>query len=165
MQDASVIQELDILVAVAVWLNRQGFTIWSLSISRGRGRNAGLDKSQLVEALERENIATRKVFFKGRGPDIEAESDRELWLIECKGAGTGKLATQRNNFDRALASVVSYYDAGVTALALALPETPAYLSELKRRVRKPLRQRLKLWVLLYSPISKTIRAVSPDDDF
>ena len=56
-------------------------------------------------------------------------------------------ATQRNNFDRALASVVSYYTdslpimpddlavlrGAVPHLGLALPETPDYLRELRRR--------------------------------
>ena len=48
--------------------------------------------------------------FVGSGPDIIAVSEREWWCVECKGVGTGKPQTQRNNFDRALASVVSYYE-------------------------------------------------------
>ena len=46
---------------------------------------------------------------------------------------------------------------------LALPASPEYLKQLKKRVRQPLRVRLNLWVLLYEPKSKSIRAVSPED--
>jgi hypothetical protein len=111
-------------------------------------------------------------------PDFVGISLREFWQLECKGAGSGAQATQRNNFDRALASVVSYYtdspptmpDAfaalrgAVPHLGLALPATLDYLRELRRRVHKPLRRRLNLWILLYEPESKTIRAVTPDAD-
>jgi len=99
-------------------------------------------------------------------------SDSEWWIIECKGAGLGKSQTQRNNFDRALASVVSYFEespqglgaehqGATVCLGLALPATRAYLNELRRRVRSPLRKRLNLWVLLYELESKKIRAVPP----
>ena len=82
--------------------------------------------------------------------------------------------TQRNNFDRALASVVSYFEEtpqGVPAefenatvcLGLALPATQAYLNELKRRVRLPLRKRLNLWVLLYELETSAIKAISPEE--
>ena len=113
------------------------------------------------------------------GPDIGAISKSEWWQVECKSAGVGKPQTQRNNFDRALASVVSYYGAPLPELpeefhavtqaqpylGLAIPATGAYLRELRRRVRSPLRQRLNLWILLYEPRSGEIRGVSPDDSY
>src|SRR2546426_3696293 len=81
--------------------------------------------------------------FASSGPDFVGISSHEFWKLACKGAGSGQPATQRNYFDRALASVVSYYtdspptmpdflsalrDA-VPHLGLALPATPDYLRE------------------------------------
>jgi len=98
----------------------------------------------------------------GSGPDIEAVSDDLYWKIECKGFGTGKPQTHRNNFDRALASVVSYYeDRRPVALGLALPASQHYLQLLKTRAGKSLRTRLNLWVLLYD--HGEIKPVNPHD--
>ncbi|MCY4137059.1 MAG: hypothetical protein OXF56_02180, partial [Rhodobacteraceae bacterium] len=116
----------------------------------------------------------REPEFSRHGPDIVAVSEHEWWCIECKGTGTGKPSTQRNNFDRALASVVSYYEDDPQApvrwakdarvfLGLALPASPQYLKELARRVRSPLRRRLNLWILLYE--KSVIRAVAPAERF
>lgn len=114
--------------------------------------------------------------FVGSGPDVIAVSDSEYWIVECKGTGKGKPQTQRNNFDRALASTVSYYedkpsnppdwakDSSIF-LGLALPNSKQYMNELKRRVRMPLRKRLNLWVLLYDVESKQIKEISPDVDY
>ena len=115
----------------------------------------------------------REPEFTGSGQDIIAVSEKEWWCVECKGVGTGKPQTQRNNFDRALASVVSYYEDRPDTpsqwdeyvkdsrvfLGLALPASTQYLKELERRVRSPLRQRLNLWILLYE--RSKIRAVAP----
>lgn len=110
------------------------------------------------------------------GADVLAINEKEWWHIECKGAGSGKGQTQRNNFDRALSSVVSYYGEDSSKLpeqfkgtaqylGLSLPVTDVYLRELSRRVRQPLRQTLNLWVLLYDLETKRIRNVEPSQDF
>ena len=112
--------------------------------------------------------------FVGSGPDIVAVSDHLYWKVECKGSGTGKPATQRNNFDRALASVVSYDEDcppdtdervknTTVALGLALPATEQYWKLLTTRARKPLRSRLNLWVLLYD--RRKIKPIKPNDDY
>jgi hypothetical protein len=90
------------------------------------------------------------------GPDIVAVSEQEYWQVECKGAGSGQRSTYRTNFDRALASVVSYFgtaedlpsDCGhrIPFLALALPQAPEYMAELRRRVRDSLSRALGLWL-------------------
>jgi hypothetical protein len=81
---------------------------------------------------------------------------------------------QRNNFDRALASVVSYCEDPPEwhsqppkyILGLSLPATHAYFRWLKSRVRRPLRERLGLWILLLNPIDKeSIYAVSPNEEY
>ena len=105
--------------------------------------------------------------------------DKMWWLsrrqsfgkLSARRAGGGKQSTQRNNFDRALASAVSYFKDSDetpnhhTRLGLALPATPTYLHLLNERVRKPLRKRLNLWVLLFDPLTKSICAVSPDEEY
>jgi hypothetical protein len=118
-------------------------------------------------------------FYSG-GVDIEGIgiSKTEWWQIECKGASKGTPQTRRTNFDRALSSVVSYYEDAfpgwtdeknsnrpVPFLGLALPSTSYYLHHLKQRVRRPLRQKLNLWILLFDPQAKHIRSISPMDDY
>ena len=49
-------------------------------------------------------------------------------------------------------------------LGLALPATPTYLDELNRRIHKPLRKHLDLWVLLLDLQDRSIHAVSPDEE-
>jgi hypothetical protein len=168
-----IISEGDVLVAATVFLVQRGLVPYQFSVAAGRGINNSDTIKRLREAFA--SIGRPSPSFTGNGADILAVSELEWWAVECKGSGAGQPQTQRNNFDRALASAVSYYEekpqglpenlANATVfLALALPATKAYLKELKRRVRKPLRKRLNLWVLLYQPDSKMLRAVSPEDD-
>jgi hypothetical protein len=153
-----VTPEIDVLVAVAVWLWHRKVLPYQFSIARGKDIDVQGAKSKLNSALDREGIPAKLRSFVGDGPDIAAISRSEYWQIECKGAGRGKRATQRNNFDRALASAVSYYtesppdfgeklaafNSARPVLGLALPETPDYMSELRRRVTQPLRKVLNL---------------------
>lgn len=168
------IEENDVLYATVQFLIKERKTLpYQISPATGRGIDPEPTKAiirKLYESIGREPP------FVGIGPDIVAASESEWWYIECKGAGTGKPSTQRNNFDRALASVVSYYEdspqvppgfpgleqwarGSTVFLGLALPATAEYLRLLEKRVRPPLRQRLNLWVLLYEHSS--IRAVAP----
>ncbi|SRR5712692_663452 len=167
------VAEPDVLVATTLFLIERGVTPYQFSVAAGKG----IDTSGATERLRSAFAAIgRSPRFSGNGPDILGISDSEWWVVECKGSGTGQPQTQRNNFDRALASVVSYYEEepqgvstqqqGVTVcLCLALPATRAYLNELQRRVRSPLRRRLNLWVLLCEPSSRSIKPVSPDAQF
>lgn len=168
-----IIREGDILVAATVFLVQRGLVPYQFSVAAGRGLNNTDTIKRLRDAFA--SIGHPSPDFTGNGADILAVSEEEWWAIECKGSGAGQPQTQRNNFDRALASVVSYYEekprglpanfANATVfIGLALPATKAYLNELRRRVRTPLRKRLNLWVLLYQPDSKLIRAVSPEED-
>ena len=96
----------------------------------------------------------------------------EWWQIECKGSGDGKQSTQRNNFDRGVASVVSYYGPSPTEfrnfkphLGFALPNTEYFKDLLKTRLKRPLRTRLDLWVLVYDSDDKSVHAVPPDAEY
>lgn len=165
------VPEIEILIACAKWLwNYRKVYPGQASVATGKGIDLKSNKERLVKELENAGIPLPR--FKNDGPDIIGSSESEFWQIECKGAGSlVDERTLRNNFDRALSSVVSYYTSFDTAnseakpyLGLSLPEVPKYISELRRRVRKPLRGQLNLWVLLYELKSKKIRAVGPEDE-
>jgi hypothetical protein len=138
------------------------------SVASGRGIDTQATTNKISNLYEKNSQPE----FSGSGPDIIALSKNEWWHIECKGSGTGKKQTQRNNFDRALASVVSYfgedrsnleekYKNSRQYLGLALPASPEYINQLIKRVRIPLRKALNLWVLLYEPQTKSIRSIPP----
>lgn len=172
-----IIQENDVLIATIKFLVKRGVKPYKLSIAKGKGINRDFSMNQISEVFASHNILP--TYFDDKGQDVIGVSKTEWWQVECKGSGKGVQSTQRNNFDRALASVVSYYEKETKGLprayesysdaqpylGLALPSSPAYLKELKKRVRQPLRERLNLWILLYEPELKSIRAVSPDDSY
>lgn len=168
-----IIKETKVLIATTDFLINRGVLPYQFSVARGKG----IDTSETLASLsERFRSVGFSPQFSTGGADIEAFSEKEWWRVECKGSGTGKSQTQRNNFDRALASVVTYFEAPSSSLGLdyadirlflglALPASPEYLRELTQRVRIPLRKQLNLWVLLYDPNNGSIRAVEPTEDF
>ncbi len=173
-----MVEEIDVLIATAKWLWHRKILPYCFSVSRGNEGGVAAAKERLIAELDRLGLPGEAVIFSSEGPDIKATDGLEWWQIECKrGEGRGKKRTQQEHFLRGLSSVVSYYEETVPdeesdylkkarpVLGLALPATPVYLHELRRKVRKPLRQRLNLWILLYDPKAKAIRAVSPDDDY
>lgn len=173
MKASDTIQEGTVLLAAIRFLLRRKAIPYQVSVASGQGIDAEQIKSEVRHIF---GEVPFEPAFKGAGPDVVAVSEDEWWQVECKGVGTGKPQTQRNNFDRALASVVSYYDdapeelpnwaEGATPfLGLALPASTTYLSELKRRVRLPLRRQLNLWVLLYDSSTKAIHAVNPAGEY
>ena len=178
MSPRQIVTENEVLIAAALWLHARGVLPLQCSVATGQGIDASACVELLRGQLSAAGVPNDLLQLTSSGPDFVGISLREFWQLECKGAGSGAQATQRNNFDRALASVVSYYtdslpimpDAfaalrgAVPHLGLALPATLDYLRELRRRVRQPLRRRLNLWVLLYEPEHKAIRAVTPDTD-
>jgi len=178
MTNYQVIQEIDVLVATTVFLKERGVKPYRISVPKGKGIDKTSAEKQIWQVLT--SNSTPDVYpFSEKGPDIIGISETEWWQVECKGSGAGKAPTQRNNFDRALASVVSYYEEETKGLpkqyeqyrnaqpylGLALPASPEYLKQLNKRVRQPLRKRLNLWILLYEPEPKIIKAVSPADNY
>lgn len=170
-----IIPELDVLLATVLWLRERGCRPIRLSISSGSHAGRRADRIRLREQLAAAGLSTGWT-TASEGPDVVAASPNEVWKVECKGAGTGVASTQRNNFDRALASTVSYYGGWTSEvagappeatryLALAIPWTPDYARELRRRVRTDLRTRLGLWILLYDPGSSAIIAVEPGTEY
>jgi hypothetical protein len=178
-----IVSEFDVLVATARFLWYSGGVYpYKISLARGQGIDPDSARKVIEDEFNPEDVYP---IFVGEGPDIKGISSSEWWLIECKGVGKGVANTQRNNFDRALSSAVSYYEDKIPkedkeelyqlgfgtprgmqiCLGLALPRSPHYLSQPRRRVRKPLRKKLNLWVLLYDPVSKAVEAISPTSDY
>lgn len=174
-----IIPEIDVLIAASLWLKERGVLPLVFSVATGHGIDSTKDKHRLKQALITSGIPESVIRFANDGPDIIAVSQKEYWQIECKGAGSGKESTQRNNFDRALASTVSYYcdnipqmpeelkalEDATPVIGLVLPSTRSYLTYLRRRVQKPIRQRLNLWVLLYDINTREIVPIPPDADY
>lgn len=168
--------EGEVLVATIRYLFRNGATPTQISVAVGKGINSVEVKERVKRIFREESKKSVKPEFRPSGPDIVAASEDVYWQVECKGFGTGKPPTHRNNFDRALASVVSYYkdpppeDAkykkgAKAALGLALPASEQYRDLLKTRLGKPLRKRLNLWVLLYDRKRRQINPIRPNDEY
>ena len=170
-----IISEGKVLAATTRFLLERGVRPYKFSFPTGQGINAWSIQKEIYGILNSVGIQRSRV--SREDADIIGISETEWWQVECKGSGKGVASTQRNNFDRALASIVSYYEDETRELpkeyeqyrnaqpylGLALPASPKYLKELKRRVRQSLRKRLNLWILLYEPESKSIRVISPDN--
>ncbi len=173
---SGAVSEIDVLVAVArwLWIEKRVLPI-KFSIARGQGIDAAQSRRSLEAAMASLEIPeglNKYRFYSGTGPDLEGLSKDEFWKIECKGLGRGKNSTHRNNFDRALASTVSFYEDRVnewpdhkTIIGLALPDAPVFKSLLKSKVRRPLRSRLNLWVLLFNFDDSSITPIEPAADY
>ncbi|MBI5315744.1 MAG: hypothetical protein HZB34_07215 [Nitrospirae bacterium] len=178
------VSEFDVLCAAALWLQGLG-TVEAVVVSPARGQELSLEeqKRQLKEKLHR--VGCENISFSTNGPDIIARDKSCIWKVECKGLGRGASSTLDNNFDRALASVVSYYDepageghSGLsnvmsqlanndkpTRLALALPNSDRYMNLLRKNVRPALRRRLDLWLLIIDPLTSSVECYNPTREF
>jgi hypothetical protein len=173
-----IVPELDVLIASVRYLWGRGAKPNRMSISSGSRAGREEDQQRLTAALETACIPACPI--SGKGADIVASSATELWHVECKGSpasrenpeNAARFGTHRNQFDRALASVVSYYDEAQEGngpeinsyLGLAVPITDHYVRELKR-AGKRLRALLNLWVLLYDAKEGRIVPVEPGGEY
>jgi len=157
------IPETIVLIETAKWFIKKGYTLDSISIPRGEGYRGDI-KTELENELRKVGY-DKKINYSSEGADIIAQNDHEIWKIECKGRGAGKPQTLRNNFDRALASVITYFDNEHKKqfLALAIPNSPSYLQQLTR-ISKSLRKAINLWILLVDERDHLVAEYKPDDD-
>ena len=177
MNQSKIVGEIEVLDATLNYLLSRNVLPYRFSLPRGKGINYKANSERILQRYKKAGI---QPILSTEGADITAMSKTEWWQVECKGTGSGKRQTQRNHFDRALASVVSYYEDDPSDdrlelpekykkaqpfLGLALPDSNEYLNELTRRVRKPLRQKLNLWILFYDSDTESIRPISPTDEY
>ena len=133
-----LIPEVDVLIAVAKWLHSSGWQLEKVST-----RNKNKVKTEFTAV----GISINNIEFRREGEDIRARQGDNLWRIECKGLTSGKPETVKNNFDRAVASTVSYYDQrDGLRLGLALPE--GYDNFLRNKLPQALRTAINLWIFL-----------------
>lgn len=157
------IPENDVLIGTALWLHENGWQIKQISMASGQNIDQAANKRKIVSEFSRVGIKLESIRFMSNGPDIEALQENKKMKIECKGMGEVRIQTLRNNFDRAVASAVSYYDLPIEAnlqIGLAVPE--AYLKLIKTRLPQPLRERINLWLFLYVAINE-IYAFKPGE--
>lgn len=145
----TLISELEVLVDTALWLVRNGWSVETISVAKGRGLPpVDQQKEEIRRAFAADNMTFDGKIFRPRGPDITASSHDGMWKIECKGLGEGRAQTHRNNFDRAVASVMSYFDNPQTRLGLALANDYLWIYNFSERLPLTLRRATNLWVLL-----------------
>jgi hypothetical protein len=159
------IPEVNVLIATTIWLHNEGWSIEKLSTASGTGIDYIDSKNTIKSELLKIGIDAKGIEFVHNGEDIRAKKDNTIWRIECKGlAETMKPETTRNQFDRAIASAVSYYNQtqGIR-LGLALPEQ--YRQNIKNRLPSALRSAINLWVLLYISADNYVLPLPPQDEF
>lgn len=186
----ALIPEIDVLIASSLWLWEREVYPLQFSVASGQGIDAEADRKKLEADLKAAGAPDQIREYANEGPDVIGISRSSLlhvltgetpngtvvgeyWKIECKGRGKGKSNTLSNKFYIGLAKAVSYYEDSPADdfpearqyLGLALPEISVYMRDLRRLVRKQLRQRLNLWILLYNNEDSSIRPVSPDDEY
>ena len=171
-----IVPENKVLITTAIWLKKERkCEIFFCFPTRSRGLDDKRNANQLTDALTDAGVPARNICIRTEGADIMAKSSamQEVWQVECIGAGGGSPATQHTHFDRGLESIFSHCDGSITSkgvkinYALALPETTIYIDLLQKRVRKPLREQLNLWVLIltFDPYIKDIQSIPPEEDY
>lgn len=136
--------EVDVLIGVANWLYSKGWQIEKVS------PHSPKDKEKIKTGFAAAGISIGNIAFQHSGEDIRAKQWSNIWKIECKGLSSGKRETDKNNFDRAVASCVSYFTKKEgLRLGLALPECKGYKKFLRDKLPQALREALELWVFLY----------------
>lgn len=161
--EAQPIPEIVVLIAVAKWLYSEGWQIKRVSMARGQKIGQASQEQKLKSDFISVGIPLETLKLIPQGPDIEAVSGTDVWKIECKGLGDVRLQTLKNNFDRAVASVVSYYDqrAGLR-LGLAFPEE--YIKLIRNKLPRVLREAISLWMFLYVSSDDEIYVFRPGEE-
>ena len=153
---AQLVPEVDVLIGVAKWLYSNG---WQLEKVSPRGLD---DEKKIKTELTAAGISIENIRFYKAGEDIRARQGSRLWKIECKSLSDASLQTDKSNFDRAVASVVSYFtQKDGLRLGLALPEW--YKKLVKNKLPQALRAAINLWVFLYVNIDE-VYEFSPDEE-
>jgi len=149
--EAQIVPEVNVLIAVAKWLHLKGWQIERVSMPHGRGIDSVINRKKLEAELSSAGIPINNIKFMQAGEDIRARQGNNLWKIECKCLGSGKRTTNKNHFDRAVASVVSYYTQKEgLRLGLALPDSEEYEKFLRDKLPQALREAIELWIFLYA---------------
>ncbi len=143
-----------------MWLKKKHHT--GIEIIAKAQHSISFQKAQIMDTFKSNNISFTESLFKNRGPDIIARTNNIVWKLECKGIGEGSPQTLRNNFDRAVASAVSYFDSPGTRIGLALANDYLWVLKFGQRLPRTLREAANMWVLLLE--NGTIYPYEPTED-
>jgi hypothetical protein len=147
--------EVDVLIGVGKWLYSKGWQLERISTK---------NKDKVKTEFTSIGIPLDNMEFRRDGEDIRARQGSELWRIECKGLSSGARETVKSNFDRAVASCVSYFTTREELrLGLALPDAEEYKKFLRNKLPQALREAVKLWVFLYCS-KDDIYEFAPDEE-
>jgi len=153
---AQLVPEVDVLIGVAKWLHLNG---WQLEKISPRGLD---DEKKIRIELTTTGISIENIKFHHAGEDIRARQGSNLWKIECKSLSDARSQTDRTNFDRAVASTVSYFtQTEGLRLGIALPEW--YKAFCKSKLPQALRLAINLWIFLYVDIDE-VYEFAPDEE-
>ena len=143
------VQEIDVIIAVSKWLHSNGWQLEGISMPHGKGIDPIRNRAKLEAEFTAVGISISNIEFRSTGEDIRARKDGILWRIESKCLSSGTRKTDKSNFDRAIASTVSYYiQSDGLRLGLALPDDEYYLRLLRNKVPQALRVAINLWIFL-----------------
>ena len=158
------VPENDVLTGIAIWLHSQGWQIRHVSIASGQKIAMNAQKQKMKSNFVSAGIPFDTLNFIRKGPDIEAIKEDNIWKIECKGLGDVQPETLKNNFDRAVASVVSYYDrSSGLRTGLAFPEVEGYMKLIQNKLPRALREAISLWLFIYIDITE-IYVFAPNEE-
>jgi len=161
--EAQPIPEVDVLIAVAKWLHRNDWQLEKVSLASGQGIDQANHKEKVRAEFTAAGIDVKSISFVSKGEDIRARHGTEVWRIECKGLGNVSLPTLKTNFDRAVASAVSYYNQRA-GLRLGLAVTEEYGRLIRDKLPQVLREAINLWIFLYVSADNEIYVFRPDEE-
>ena len=163
---SKLVEEIEVIAKTAVWLAKEGYKLATISIPKKQSMSREEQENYLRTTLRSAGCEPVELNFYSHGPDIIAEKEDICLKVECKGLGTGQTGTLKNYFNRALASVVSYYDRTDNIhLGLAFPYAPDYVHDLSKRVPAALRKTLNIWIFLLSEDEQDVIVLSPESIF
>lgn len=162
--EAQPIPEVDVLIAVAKWLHRNDWQLEKVSLARGQRIDQANHEKRVRAEFTAAGIDVKSISFVSKGEDIRARHGTEVWRIECKGLGDVSTQTLKTNFDRAVASAVSYYNQRV-GLRLGLAVSEEYDRLIQNKLPQVLRQAINLWIFLYISADDEVYVFRPDEEF
>lgn len=156
------ISEVDVLYATSFWLIKNDWQLDTISFPKGQEISSADQVQFFKDCFESDAcVLPDTVKFLASGPDIIASKGSIKWKIECKGYSNATTQTLRNNFDRALASCVTYFDDTTNVcLGLALPDY--YAIEVQKRIPIALRIALRMSIFLYNTTNQIVEHFEPD---
>ncbi len=156
------IPEIDVLEKTCLYLHNAHWEIICVSVPKNQELNK-FQQIDRVKSLIAKNWTDEH--FQDNGADIIAQKGKTILRIECKGYNWGvNPQTIKTHFDRAIASLVSYYDSpNNLQIGLAVPDL--YLEYIKKRLPLALRKSLNCFIFLLDTELNEVETFQPSHNF